>query len=162
MNRKFSWAVVGLIGVGLGACGGGGNKTGTSRADPIAPAPGETADESPAGVARAEPAPSEAPVLASNADTPRVGEPRARSSVEDFRPAWWVDQPETAGGVVRVGAVGEGRDILDARREAVRAASLALRGQIGHDPAGVETDRYTVVQLGNGNYRAFILMSGRQ
>lgn len=161
MNR-ISWAVIGVIGLTLGACGGGGNKTRGLLADPAHPARSGPPGESSAAIEDAEPGPDEAPLLASNADRPRVGEGPARSSVEDFRPAWWVDQPETAAGVVRVGAMGEGTDILDARRDAVRAASLALRGQIGHDPTGVETERYTVVQLGNGNYRAFVLMSGRE
>jgi hypothetical protein len=88
--------------------------------------------------------------------------PTPRASVEEFRPAWWIDEPEAAGGVVRVGATGEGDDSLEARGEALRAAASALREQMGHDPAASETERYTIVQLADGRYRAFILMSARQ
>ncbi len=163
-SKMFTWPIAALIGAALVGCGGnrGGTRPSGSLIEPPPPSTGDqpaARGESGPLLGGAQPA---GDLHASNADRPRVGTPAARTSVEDFRPSWWFEEPEAMDGVIRVGAMGEGRETLDARREAVRAASLALRGRIGHDPRSVETERYTVVQLGPGNYRAFILMSGRE
>lgn len=100
-------------------------------------------------------------VLASNADRPAVATPGARAPIESFRPRWWVQEPEVAGEGVRIGAMGDAEDLVEARRAAVKNGTEAVRRHLGHEPQRIETERYTVVQLPSGSYRAFVLMNGQ-
>lgn len=107
------------------------------------------------------------PLLAAPADRPRVEStgavaPVKRVPVEEFRPAWWLTAAERASGRVRVSAMGEDVGLVEARLSALEAARDALRAELGTTPSSVETERYTVVQLPNGSYRAFVLVSGQE
>lgn len=107
------------------------------------------------------------PVLAAPADRPRVESagavaPVKRVPVEEFRPAWWLATPEHVAGRVRVSTMGEDVGLVEARLAALEAAREALRAELGSTPTGIETERYTVVQLSNGSYRAFVLVSGQE
>ena len=62
---------------------------------------------------------------------------------------------------MRVGGIGEADELQEARRLAVLDGTKTLRDRVGEEPRSLETERYTVVQLPSGKYRAFVVMSGR-
>lgn len=171
-HQWTAWTAAAIVGVGLAGCAGRNPDPGarrgvtpdnsdTSPAKRSAPQP----DSGEPRIGRVEPGQDERPaIMAANADRPRV-EPVAPAKpvlVEDFRPAWWLDAPERTDGRIRVTAIGEDVGLVEARLNALEAAGLTLRTELGRAPEGVQTERYTVVQLPSGSYRAFVLMSGQE
>lgn len=165
MNRHqwTGWAAA-AAGVVLAGCVGRGPGA-ASRRTPDAPAERSAHDSGEPRVGRVEPVEDDRPaIMAANADRPRVAPvaPPRPVTVEEFRPAWWLAAPERSDGRIRVTALGEDVGLVEARMGALEAAGLSLRTELGRAAEGVQTERYTVVQLPSGSYRAFVLVSGKE
>ncbi|MCC6677866.1 MAG: hypothetical protein IT436_12030 [Phycisphaerales bacterium] len=119
------------------------------------------AREGKAGPAAAVPAaaPTVPPAAAPAAEVVK----EAPVTADEFRPGWWVDGAVEKDGVVRVAAKGEGVTLVEARRAAVEAARATVREAVG--PAGRVGDapvHSAAVRLGDGRYRAFVMMEGKR
>jgi hypothetical protein len=69
---------------------------------------------------------------------------RARA---DGRPAWWIDEPQTASGRVYLSVEALGIDVRSARRAAVDSGIDQLTRMIGHDPLDDRVHATTVRPL---------------
>jgi hypothetical protein len=92
----------------------------------------------------------------------KESETAARPSADRqaWRPAWWIVSPVREGGLVRVAAMADDADLLEARRKAVNLGLSDLRAHIDVAEDGL-TDADTtidVISLPDGRYRAFVLV----
>jgi hypothetical protein len=124
--------------------------------------PARTATGSVMAPARPNPAaaaPEKTPSTAAQAPARQVpasaGTPRG-----EWRPDWWIDAPVQEGNAVRVAAMADDADLLEARRKAVSRGLSDLRATV--DAAeGELLDAETtidVISLPDGRYRAFVLV----
>jgi hypothetical protein len=100
-----------------------------------------------AGASSPSPAPVATPVS-----------PETASALEAWRPAWWREGGTREGGELSVCSMATGRDLAAVRRQAVDLGWVSLRGMV---PAGAEpvpTTKVDVIQLGDGQFRAFVLL----
>ena len=84
----------------------------------------------------------------------------------DGRPAWWIDQPQTASGRVYLSVEALGVDVRSARRAAVDSGIALLTKMLGHDPMDDRVHATTVRPLphrGGANegmrYIGYVLVS---
>ena len=116
---------------------------------------GETASQSPS--APVEPVivvgpPAEAPDEAilteeDNADDQPESVAPTDLARTDGRPAWWIDQPQTAAGRLYLAVEALGVDVRSARRAAVDSGIAALTRMLGRDPSDDRVHATTVRPL---------------
>lgn len=167
-----AWTVAAIALAGVAGCGGSqtagerGEGAVTRQAAPARPAtrspartaagdvrtaaPSSTASTSPP--ARAASAGAQAPA---RQDAQAAATPRG-----EWRPEWWIASPVQEGGTVKVAAMADDADLLEARRKAVSQGLSDLRATV--DAAeGALLDAETtidVISLPDGRYRAFVLV----
>jgi len=136
-----------LLAIAGGCSSGGGTAPPRAEKPPAKTEPGN--ESSPPAVVQApEPAapekPDPAPVTA---------------AAPGADPTWWIGAPERAGGRVRVAAKADADSLIDARRNAVRAGTDALKAASEAEPAEVQTEKVDMAHLDDGRWRVFVLMS---
>jgi len=148
------WAILTLATLWLAGCSGDPAPTGQR-----APAEPVIAIGPPASA----PAPSGSDSATSTAKPESALSPHART---DGRPAWWIDQPQTASGRVYLAVEALGMDVRSARRAAVDSGIDTLTRMLGHDPADDRVHATTVRPLphrGGANegmrYIGYVLVS---
>lgn len=121
--------------------------------------PTQHAATAPATTAQANPAPA-----ATTAPAPATASAAAPKG--EWRPAWWITSPVQQGGTVKVAAMADDADLLEARRKAVNLGLSDLRSLVGGgdaaDNALLDADTtIDVISLPDGRYRAFVLVEAR-
>lgn len=149
MRMRWVW---GLASVAIaGGCGSGGGaappraEKPPSQAEPRNEAPPSAVVPAPEPAAVAKPEPAPVTGAAPGAD-----------------PSWWIGAPERAGGRLRVAAKADADSLIDARRNAVRAGTEALKAASGAEPAQVQTEKVDMAHLDDGRWRVFVLMSSSE
>ncbi|MBL8762050.1 MAG: hypothetical protein JNL50_12190 [Phycisphaerae bacterium] len=75
------------------------------------------------------------------------------------RPAWWFDGPTIGEATIEVCAMGDGPTLREARHAALVKGDATLSSAAGRSMSVGETKRVATARLGDGSYRAFVLMS---
>jgi len=116
----------------------------------------------PSGPSAAKAPPTEpAPRALAASEPPPVAAPVASQAVgESYKPAWWIAEPSRQAGRLSVAASAEGESLMEARGRVVGAGLARLKSGLGGvEPKNPQTLKTGVVLLGEGRYRAFILMA---
>src|SRR5262245_61881337 len=125
---------------------------------PAVAIPGAQPEPAPAKPAPAQPAPAQ-PAPAPPPSKP-VTRPPAPAQPNAAAPAWFTETAKEEGGRVIVGSTGDAPDEAEAARMAgawAKARLVEVTGQ--SDPPDVRTQRSQTVKLGDGRYRAYVMMS---
>src|SRR5690606_14067110 len=119
------------------------------------------ATTAPAATAQANPVPA----TTTTAPTPTgMNAPSGAAAGEGgWRPAWWITSPVQQGGSVKVAAMADDADLLEARRKAVNLGFSDLRSLVdAEDEALLDAETtIDVISLPDGRYRAFVLVEAK-
>ncbi|MCB9848467.1 MAG: hypothetical protein H6814_08645 [Phycisphaeraceae bacterium] len=104
------------------------------------PAPVTTTEPAEPVIAIGPPAeaPESSPDATGSTAIDQADRPPTAHARTDGRPAWWIDQPQTASGRLYLAVEALGADVRSARRAAVDQGIESLARMLGHDP---EDDR---------------------
>lgn len=101
------------------------------------------------------------PLPATPTETATPTEPSsAAKNADTYLPAWWLETPKDADGLVTVAARADGASLREARRGAIDAARAKVAEVLGKDAQVPEVPaNSTAVRLSSGQYRVFVLVS---
>lgn len=111
----------------------------------------------PATTAQANPSP------AATTTAPGPATASAAAPKGEWRPAWWISSPVQENGTVKVAAMADDADLLEARRKAVNLGLSDLRSLVdAEENALLDADTtIDVISLPDGRYRAFVLVEAK-